>query len=111
MCFFKKNKIAARIKEDRELIEQNGKYVSSLIVLAQDNEEFVKKLKLLQETLKYLIGSGNEKVKEYDKKIKDALGDLRVMLVKANGQNDMKVDSKIKDIELLISDRNVLLRG
>ena len=62
MCFFRKKKVADKVKDDRELVEVNSKSVDALIILAKDNAEIVDGLKELQVKLKYLIPSLNPKV-------------------------------------------------
>lgn len=111
MCFkkirnyFQNNKKAVKTKEDKELVEINSKTVESLIVLAKENEMIVAKLKSLQETIRYLIASGDPKVMDYDKKIRNLLQDLRIALTKSDGQNSKKIDDILVDLDVAIADR------
>ena len=106
MLFFGKKKPAVQTKEDRDIIEQNSKAVNALIVLAGSNVDMVKQLKALQESLKYLIADEKSKIIDYDKKIRNKLGDLRIALTKADGEYSVKADDIISDIKLIIADRN-----
>ena len=107
MWFFKKKKESVKNTEDRELIEMNSKMVDALIVLSS-NEEFDEQLKDLKEKLKYLVPSTDEKVLKGDKKIKEALQDLKIALSK-NGdvEENAKVKNLFKDVEVLIAERNM----
>lgn len=66
MCFFRKKKVAEKVKEDRELVEGNSKAIEALIILANNNDVVINELQGLQEKLKYLIPSDNSKVVDYD---------------------------------------------
>lgn len=103
MCFFKKKQSTA-VQEDRELVAKNEKSIEALIVLAGDNEDFKKQLRLLQEKLKYLTPS--ETVKDYDKKIRNEIEDLRIILNKSEGELPKKAENTLKQILVLIGDRN-----
>lgn len=105
MLFFKKKKVADKTKDDRELVAENSKAVDALIILAENDEEIVNELRLLQEKLKYLIPSGDEKVFGFDKTIKGKLGDLRIVLVKAEENCGRKAMQLITDIKVVIADR------
>lgn len=105
MCLFKRRKQSDKALEDRKLISTNEKSIDVLIVLAGENEEFIKKLHGLKEKLKYLIPSDN--VKDFDKKIKDQIEDLRIVLIKSDGQELPKIAENIlTQINVLICDRN-----
>jgi len=106
MWFFKKKNNADKTKEDRELISENAKAIDALIVLAGDNQDFVNKLKELQEKLKYLIASSDSKIFDFDKLIKNKIGDLRILLTKSEGNLSKKEINALQDIELTIVDRN-----
>ena len=106
MCFFRKKKVADKVKDDRELVEVNSKSVDALIILAKDNAEIVDGLKELQVKLKYLIPSLNPKVVDCDKIIKNKIGDMRIALTKSDGETTKKVTDMLTDIELAVADRN-----
>lgn len=105
MGLFRRKKDSEKVSEDRQLVSTNEKTVDSLIILAKGNDEFVQQLKLLQEKLKYLTPT--ETAKDYDKKIKNQIEDLRIVLVKADGQElPKKAENILTQIQVLISDRN-----
>lgn len=106
MCFFRRKKSAEKVNEDRELVEANSKSVEALIILAKDNEAIIDELRELQEKLKYLIATENSKVVDCDKKIKNLIGDLRIVLTKSDGETNKKATDLLTDIKLAIADRN-----
>lgn len=106
MFLFKKKRVADKTKEDRELISENSKSIDSLLVLASGNENLSEELKVLQEKLKYLIPSSDSKILEYDKTIKNKIGDLRIVLVKADGEDSPKIARIVTDLNLAVADRN-----
>ncbi|MCH5148757.1 MAG: hypothetical protein J1G05_05285 [Clostridiales bacterium] len=91
---------------DLKLIAENTKFVEVLLVQAEGNEEVVKELKELQENLKYLKPSREKKVYDYDKKIKDNLGDLKIAFTKTDGEGSKKTVQLIKDVKILVAERN-----
>lgn len=109
MCFFRKKKVADKVKEDRELIESNSKAIDALFILAKDNVVIVNILQEVQEKLKYLIPSDKPKVSDYDKSIKNKIGDLRIILTKYDGEETKKAMNILTDIKLAIADRNAKL--
>ena len=105
MGLFRKKKMADKVIEDREFVSRNEKSVEALIVLAGQNEDLQKQLHLLKEKLKYLVPS--EAAKDYDKKIKNQIEDLRIILVRSEGQDlPKKAETILRQIMVLISDRN-----
>lgn len=106
MFFFKKKDTAEKTKEDRDLIKENADAIEALVILASDNEEFVRKLKAVQEKLRYLSASADSKILDYDKAIKNKLGDLRILLTKNEGEIAKKENNLVLEIELMIVDRN-----
>ena len=93
--------------EDNGIIAENTKFVEVLLAQAEGNEEVVNELKELQEELKYLKPSREKKVYDYDKKIKDNLGDLKIAFTKTDGDSNKKTVQLIKDIKILIAERNI----
>ena len=108
MGLFHRKKAADKSLEDKELISENERSVDALIVLAQqaNNEQFVVELKQLKEKIKYLIPSTDDKVRDYDKKIKNLIGDLRIALVKGDSEVSVKANNLLTQIKLAIADRN-----
>ena len=110
MCFRRK-KVSEKVYDNRELISHNERAVAALIVLAGDDEELVTEFRKLQEKIKYLTPSNNSKVVDCDKKIKNLIEDLRIVLVKADKKSDgesfpAKASSLLQQIKLAIADRN-----
>lgn len=107
MCFFKKKTNADIVKENRELISRNERQIETLMVLAGENKEFIKTLSLLQEKIRYLTPSEKESVTDYDKRIEDLIGDLKIELTKAAGEEvPQKANNLISQINLCIAERN-----
>lgn len=94
-------------REDRELIAENARAVEALLVLAEGNKELTTELKELQEKIEYLTPSPKDEILDFDKKIKNLIGDLRIALTKADGEESKKSDNVIKQIKLTIADRGV----
>ena len=94
--------------ESRQIIGDNANSVEVLLVLAAGKEEMTKTLKDLQEKLKYLSPSADERVKALDMKIKDALGDIKIELTKSKGGDDSgKADKYVQEIQVHIAERSV----
>ncbi len=94
--------------ESRQIIGDNANSVEVLLVLASGKEEMTKTLKDLQEKLKYLSPSADERVKALDMKIKDALGDIKIELTKSKGGDDSgKADKYVQEIQVHIAERSV----
>ena len=108
MCFFrKKNSSAIKNGKDRDLIAQNSKVVDTLIAMTED-DGLKNELKELQEKLKYLIASPEDKVYGLDGKIAALLGDMKIALTKNEAQSE-KVKSILKDIKMTVADRNSIV--
>lgn len=90
----------------RELIASNASKVEVLLVLAEGDAELCEKLKKLQDELRYLSPSRNEKVKTVDEKISGVLGDLKIALNKKKEDGD----KRIEEIRVLIAERSVYER-
>ena len=104
----KNNTDAIKTMDDRELISENARSIESLIILAKENDELAAELRKIQEKIKYLIPSEDGKVRDFDKKIKAAIEDLRISLVKADpDEPNKKVESHLMQLKLAISDRDV----
>ncbi len=103
--FFKKKRVSDKVKEDEELVKRNSCSIDALIIIAEKNVEIVNDLKILQEKLKNLIPSSNSKVFDKDEEIKNKIGDLRIILIKADGEITKKAKEIITDINIAIADR------
>lgn len=106
MGLFRRGKAADKNKEDRALISSNERAIDALIILSEQNEEMKEDLKAVKEKIKYLVPSAEGKILDFDKKIKNLIEDMRIALVKADGETNKKVESILKDIKLAIADRN-----
>ena len=108
MGLFHRKKDSDKSLEDKELISENERSVDALVILAQQtgNDQFVVELKQLKEKIKYLIPSTDDKVRDYDKKIKNLIGDLRIALVKGDSEVSVKANNLLTQIKLAIADRN-----
>ena len=95
---------------DREMIEKNSKDIDTLLVLAKD-EEFKVELKKLQEQIKYIIPLPESKAGDYDKKIKNAISDLKIELVKDKDDEKAvaKINALLRDLKLLVAERKALV--
>lgn len=105
MCF-KRKKSVDKVKEDRELISFNSRSVETLLVHAENNQELTAELNDLQTKLKYLMPSEKSDVTDYDKKIKNKIGDMKIALTKSDGESSSKAMDILKDIKLAIAERN-----
>ena len=108
MGLFHRKKDSDKSLEDKELVSENERSVDALVILAQQtgNDQFVVELKQLKVKIKYLIPSTDDKVRDYDKKIKNLIGDLRIALVKGDSEVSVKANNLLTQIKLAIADRN-----
>lgn len=108
MGLFHRKSNGEKTKENNDLISENQRSVDALIVLADEanDTELSAEFKALKEKLKYLIPSEDERVRDFDKKIKNAIDDLRIELVKSDGKMNEKAKKMLTQIKLLIADRN-----
>ena len=106
MCFFRKKRVSEKVATDRDLVSANERAVEALLVLAENNEQLQGELKALKEKLKYLTPSEEGKILDFDKKIKNLIEDMRIALVKADGETNKKVENALTQIKLAIADRN-----
>lgn len=107
MCFRKKkNKVtvAANDKSDVQAAYARAKHVAAL---ADGGSEVQKRLESLAEELKYLAPSSKAEVVKTDKKIENAVDDLRAMVV--GKKEEAKILDEIKEIDALVVYRKTLL--
>ncbi|MBQ8302640.1 MAG: hypothetical protein IJX97_03715 [Clostridia bacterium] len=102
---FKKKSNGVKNGEDRELIDRNYKLVEALIVLSSD-EELTEQLGDVKEKLKYLTPSENPKVYDADKKITNAIQDMKILLTK---EAVPKAKTALKELLVLVAERNSLV--
>ena len=106
MGLFRRKKESDVTAENRAQISVNARSIEALIILARENEAFVAELRALQEKIKYLKPSAERTVISYDNKIKGLLEDLRIVLVKAEGNLPPKAESILTQIKVMVADRN-----
>ena len=108
MCFnCKKAKPADQNKADRDLVETTADLVNILIVQAGEDEELTKKQKDLQEKIRYMTPSTDEKIIGYDKKIQNKITDFKVVMLKKSGDDREKaVNEFIRDVLMIVEERN-----
>ncbi len=107
MCF-KKKKIEEEIDiyiEDRKTILLTSQEIDILIELDR-NKIFKTELLSIQEELKYLSPRDNQVVYEIDKKIRDKIGELRLLFNRLVGQDKEYIESLVLEIKVLIKERN-----
>ena len=108
MCFKKKKEVKEEIDvyiEDRKTILLTSQEIDILIELDR-NKVFKTALLSVQEELKYLSPRDNVVVYEIDKKIRDKIGELRLLFNKLDGQDKDYIESLILEIKVLIKERN-----
>lgn len=108
MCFKKKKEVKEEIDvyiEDRKTILLTSQEIDILIELDR-NKVFKTALLTIQEELKYLSPRDNVVVYEIDKKIRDKIGELRLLFNKLDGQDKDYIESLILEIKVLIKERN-----
>ena len=108
MCLFRRKNLTENNKKDREMISLNEKSFETLLILAKE-DEFKDKIRAVQNKVKYLIPSTNDKVFNYDKKIKEAIGDLKISLTKDGSvETNNKLEKLLQEIEILIAERETV---
>ena len=106
MGLFHRKKAAEKAGNDRDLVSENARAIEALVILAEGNEEIFADLKVMQEKIKYLTPSEDSAIYDFDKKIRNLIGDMRIALVKADGETSKKVANALLQIKLTIADRN-----
>ena len=105
----KKGTESEQILENRQTVATNAQTVEILLVLAKGKESTVKELLKLQDELRYLTPSSDEKVKQIDEKIANELGDCKIELSKKREEGeDEKLAMHLDNIRLKIAERSVL---
>ncbi len=105
MCFRKKKTIGEIYIEDRKCVLLSAQEIDVLIAL--DKKNFYKaRLEEIKDQLLYLSPRDNKEVYEIDKKIRDKIGDLKLVLNKHEEDEDESVISIMDNIFVMISERN-----
>ena len=105
MCFKKKKKIGEIYTEDRKCVLLSAQEIDVLMVLDKKNY-YKAKFEEMKDQLLYLSPRDNKEVYEIDKKIKDKIGDLKLVLNKSDEDENESVLSIIDNIFVMISERN-----
>ena len=104
MCF-KKKTIGEIYTEDRKCVLLSAQEVDVLMVL--DKKCYYKaKFEDMKDQLLYLSPRDNKEVYEIDSKIKDKIGDLKLVLNKNDEDENESVLTIIDNIFVMISERN-----
>ena len=111
MCFFRKKKtVKEKVVNDIDLIKANTQAVDVLLVYAQGQEGLTKKLLELQEKIKYLNPSEEEKIHHLDKKIGDKLGDAKIALSKFSQKGNFEGWERVTaELEIAVAERKAKL--
>jgi hypothetical protein len=75
-----------------------------LLVKHAENTEHYKRMQYIQDEVRYMLPIEKESIVNIDRKIKNALGDLKLYL--RTNRDPYRVQNRLDDLELLISDRN-----
>ena len=95
-----------KILNDKNLIEECEKAVDTLIILGEDDENLISNLRVIKEKIKYLVPSDDEKIYEYDKRVKNLIEDMRIALVKGDRESMKKIKQILAELRIAIVDRN-----
>ena len=102
---FKKKTTVTANESDSGLVEKFPAKMDVLIASAS-SEESCEKLRAFRAKVEYLSVSPKEEVLKLDRKINDALDDLKIVLAKK--ESDDKIDDGIKNLEILLAQRAVI---
>ncbi len=106
--FKKKKTDRDLLLESRTAVSDNAQTIEVLLVLAKGKDALIKELQDLQEKLKYLSPSTEDKVKDIDKKIKNLLGDIKIELNKHREGDDVGKTMRIlEEIQVNVAERSL----
>ena len=101
MLFKKKKTEREKLLENKHTIEDMASSIDVLLSIGSESGELCELLKDIQDKIKYFNPSVNESVLALDKKIGNALGDLKIEINKAKGKDDYSKAIEIaKDIQI-----------
>ena len=103
MCFRRK-RIGQIYTEDRKCILLSSQEIDVLIAL--DDGKYRERLEELKDELLYVSPRENKEVFEIDKKIRDKVQDLKLILNKTQDIEDETIDNKISHIIVMIKERD-----
>ena len=104
MCFKKKKKIGVTYSEDRKTLLLAAQEVEVLMVLDR-NKLYEEELKSLKDALLYTSPRDNQEVFDMDLKIRDKVGDLKLILNKDNDIHDDNIEKIIQTMFVMIKER------
>lgn len=97
------------VNDSKDLVAANAQTIEVLLVLADGKEDLCRELREMQDKLKYLTPSTDERVKQIDEKIRGELGDLKIELSKKKPEDkDDKAAAHLDNIRVKIAERSVL---
>ena len=105
MCFKKKNVLGQTYIDDRKQLLLAAQEIDVLILLDKD-KKFERQLNELKDELLYVSPRENKEVCELDRKIKDKIGDLKLILNKYDDLDEENVDKIISTIMVIIKERD-----
>ena len=105
MCIFKKKTIGVTYSQDRKTLLLSAQEVDVLMVLDR-HKLYGQELKEMKDMLLYLSPRENQEVFEIDMKIRDKIGDLKLILNKEKDVEDDNVENIIRNIFVMIKERD-----
>lgn len=105
--FGKKKKTVVHNLHDEEIVKKFPYMVESLIEIT-DNEEIKNLLVDLKNKVEYLNVSPKPEIEKIDKKIKNQLEDLKIIIVKNKKEQLESIKMGIKEVSVLIIERESL---
>ena len=105
MCFKKKKVLGQTYIDDRKQLILAAQEIDVLILLDKD-KKFERQLNELKDELLYVSPRENKDVCELDRKIKDKIGDLKLVLNKYDDLDEENVDKIISTIMVMIKERD-----
>jgi len=103
MALFGRKSVDEERLEYIQFINELAKTCDLLVKYAEKTEHH-KRMQYIQDEVRYMLPIEKESIKNIDRKIKNALGDLRISL--HTNRDPYRVQNKIDDLEILISERN-----
>ena len=105
MCFKRKKQIVVTYIKDRKTLLLAAQEVDVLVVLDKGGA-YKEKLLELKDELLYLSPRDNQEIFDMDIKIKDKIGDLKLIFNKVDGCEDEGVEKMLTNIFVMIKERD-----
>ena len=90
---------------NKDVIKNNALYCKSLAMYSGLGQNYADRLTIISDKLEYLNPVINKEVELMDKKIKNCLDDIK-LIVAVDKINDKKLENKINDLNNLIQERD-----